>query len=113
MMLPSPNQARRKALSFLLLSLAVASSSSEEANEGFSTGDLLIIEALSFLVPFILPVTESTFCLVEDEEDEPNPSPDELVFSGGTAVSLTLTAGLELDGSEVFWALIVKWVFVV
>lgn len=107
---PSPNQERRKALSFLPLSLALTSSSSE-VNEGFATGDRRIIEALSLLLlPLFLSGPEVTFSLVEDEGDEPKPCPGELVFLGGTVVSLTSTAGF--DDSEGLWALIVKWVLV-
>ncbi|KAJ6294523.1 hypothetical protein OIU76_022574 [Salix suchowensis] len=48
---PSPNQARRKALSFLPCSLPLTSFS-WLIKAGFSTGVLLIIDALSLLLPF-------------------------------------------------------------
>lgn len=90
---PSPNQARRKALSFLLSSFALTLSSLLTKAEGFSTGDRLIIDALEF-------------GLLEgrDDEEDPNPSPDEPVLFGGVAaeaVSSRLVVGFwDSDG---FW----------
>ena len=95
---PSPNQARRKALSFLFSSFALTLSSWLTKALGFSTGDRLIIDAL-------------VFGLLEgrDEEEGPNPSPDEPVFFGGVAteaVSSALVVGFwDSDG---FWDLTVS-----
>lgn len=85
---PRPNQARRKALSFLLCSLALASSS-WLTNAGFSTGVRLIMEALSLLsLCFLLVLTVLGPALVEldlvgaTEDGVPNPSPGEVDFLG-------------------------------
>ena len=97
---PRPNQVRRKALSFLLFSLALALSSWSTKAAGFSTGDRLIIDALSFLLfCFLLLVALALkFGLLEgdDDEEEPNPRPGELVFFGGVdseVFSLRLVLG--------------------
>ncbi|KAJ7949614.1 hypothetical protein O6P43_029929 [Quillaja saponaria] len=106
---PSPNQVRRKALSFLLCSLTLPLSSSE-TKAGFSTGDRRIIEALSLLLlPFLLPVAVLASDLEDD--DDPNPCPDELSFFNGASaemVSSTLVVGF--DDSEGCWDLTVRWV---
>ncbi|GLT40302.1 hypothetical protein SLA2020_144470 [Shorea laevis] len=80
---PSPNQARRKALPFLLCSSNLTSSSLLK-KAGFSTGDRLIIDALSLLL----------FCFFVDfpggewvEENDSNPCPGASPFLGGGASS--------------------------
>lgn len=106
---PSPNQARRKALSFLLCSLALPSSS-WLIKAGFSTGNRLIIDALSllpfcfFLLVTLLAVNLLGLGLVEaaEDDDEPNPSPGDVGFLVGAGSSV---GSVSVVG---FWHLIVS-----
>ena len=80
---PSPNHASRKALSLFLCSSALTSSSLL-TNAGFSTGDRLIMDALS-LFPFCFFLLLLMLGLPEgkgEEEEGPNPCARAVGFLG-------------------------------
>ena len=105
---PKPNHARRKALSFLVCSLASPSSFSE-TNAGFFIGERRVMEALSlFPCCFLLPVgVVFALDLPKFDEDEPNPIPGEMGFFGEAETDAELSKSVVgFEDSEGLWDLI-------